>query len=131
MKLAVATNDKKKISKDCFKMSDYYLVFEILNGEIVSEELRENPYVNKYNLENLEKTDRIVDLLKDCSIFLGTQMEKQSLDNIASKNIDIIITTKENINETISSFLGSLDKYFKYYDSKSKKFMACKDRMIK
>ncbi|MFO7889928.1 MAG: NifB/NifX family molybdenum-iron cluster-binding protein [bacterium] len=130
MKLAISTNNKKTISKDYFIQCNYYMVFEILNGEIVSEELRENPYSDKNTLTNHERTNKILDLLKDCTIFLGKQMEKESLDSIASKNIDIIITTKNNVKETIKFFLESIDEYFQYYNLKSKKFITCSERMM-
>lgn len=131
MKLAVATNDKETISKDYFKDSNYYLVYEILNGKIVSEELRENRSSGESNLNANEQMDQILDLLKDCTIFLGKQMDKKSLTSISSQNIDVIITTKENVNETVSSFLEPIDDYFQYYDFKSGKFVTCKDRLLR
>ena len=121
MKLAVSTDDKKTVCKNYFQASRNYFIFEILNDEIVSEELRENPYsdINKNG-----QTDRILYLLKDCSLFLGERMQEKSLAKIASKNIDVIITTIENVDKAISSYLESVDKYFQYYDLKSEKLLS-------
>ena len=49
MKLAVATNDKKTICKDHFEVSRYYVVFEILNGEIISDGTNYNTVFNFKN----------------------------------------------------------------------------------
>lgn len=131
MKLAVGTDDKKTICKDHFEASRHYLVFEILNGEIVSEELRENPYTSVNKLNNHGQTDRILDLLKDCSLFLGKRMEKKSLAQIASQNIDVIITTIENVDDAVFSFLESMDECFQYYDLKTGQFIPCANRLVK
>ena len=129
MKLAVSTDDKKTVCKNYFEASRNYLVFESLNGEIVSEELRENPYTSVNKLNNHGQTDRILDLLKDCSLFLGKRMEKKSLAQIASQNIDVIITTIENVDEAVSSYLESKLEYFQYHDLKTGQFISCTNRL--
>ena len=129
MKLAVTTNDKITISKGYFEKSRYYQVFKILNGKIVSEELRRNPYSEKNKLNNHEQTDRILDLLKDCTLFLGKRMRKKSLAKIRSQNIDIILTNMENVDEAVSSYLESKLEYFQYYDLESEQFIACTNRL--
>ena len=129
MKLAVCTTDKRTICKDHFGESTNYLVFEILNGKIVSEELRRNPYYGVNKLNNHGQSEKILDLLKDCTLFLGKSMRKKSLANIRSQNIDIIITTIENVDEAVSSYLESKLEYFQYYDIKSKRFITCTNRL--
>jgi predicted Fe-Mo cluster-binding NifX family protein len=130
MKLAVCTADKKTIFKDRFEESPGYLIFEILNGKITSEELRKNDYSGFNKLQNHEQIDQILDLLKDCTLFLGKTMRKESLEKIGSQNIDIIITDMENIDEAVSSYLESKLEYFQYYDLKTGKCISCTNRLL-
>lgn len=87
MKIAISTDDKTTIHNGHFGESQYYLIYEILNGEIYAEELRENPYaVGKEHQHSQVKN--IMDLLHDCQLFMGKSIDARSLPNIAEKNID-------------------------------------------
>ena len=127
MKIAIATDDKKTIRRDHFGDSQYYFIYEILNGEIYAEELRENPYVIDRQLQH-DQTKDIIDLLHDCHLFMGKSMVAESLPIIAEKNIDAIITTMDNINEAVKAYLNSKDEYFKYYNAETGKFCECSQR---
>ncbi|HDZ23578.1 MAG TPA: hypothetical protein ENH70_03450 [Desulfobacteraceae bacterium] len=43
MKIAIGTDDKKTIRKGHFGESAYFAIVEVVNGEIKSKEIRENP----------------------------------------------------------------------------------------
>jgi predicted Fe-Mo cluster-binding NifX family protein len=77
MKIAVGTDDGKTIRKGHFGSSRYYRIVEILNGEIASKELRRNSYVEAENATRHHGQSRqILDLLKDCSLFIAGSMGK-------------------------------------------------------
>jgi len=127
MKIAVGTDDKKTIRRHHFGESQCYLIYEIVNGEIYSEELRENPFAMGKHHEH-GQTGNILDLLYDCQIFMGKSMGGKSLIKIVDKNIDAIITTIDDAAEAVNAYLNSKDEYFKYYNGATGKFCECSER---
>ena len=127
MKIAIATDDQKTIRRGHFGDSRYYFIYEILNGEIYAEELRENPYVITKQHKHGQAKD-IMDLLHDCQLFMGKSMGAKSLTKITEKNIDAIITTMDDIKEAVKAYLKSKDDYFKYYNAETGKFCVCSQR---
>jgi len=47
MKIAVGTDDKITIRRAHFGESKYYMIYEILNGQVRSKEFRENPNMSQ------------------------------------------------------------------------------------
>lgn len=87
MKIAIGTDDDKTISDRYFGQSRYFKVLEFLNGELVSQERRDNPFAEKVDPGNCpDQTDQIVALLKDCSL------SPWILDNSVSEKADHIVT---------------------------------------
>ena len=86
MKIAVGTNDKKTIHRGHFGDSRYYSLYEILNGEICGEELRENPFALGKQHEH-GQAKNIMDLLHDCQLFMGRSMGDRSLPKIVEKKL--------------------------------------------
>lgn len=127
MKIAVGTDDKKTIRRGHFGDNRYYLIYEILNGEIYAEELKENPYALGKQHEH-GQAKNIMDLLHDCQLFMGKSMDAKLLSKITEKNIDAIITMMDDIKETVNAYLNSKDEYFKYYNAKTGKFCECSQR---
>jgi len=127
MKIAVGTDDKKTIRRKHFGESQYYLVYEILSGEIFSEELRENPHALGKQHQHGQAIN-IMDLLHDCQLFMGKSMGAKSLTKIAEKNIEAIITTMDDIKEAVVAYLNSNDECFKYFNATTGKFCSCRER---
>ena len=127
MKIAIGTDDKITIRRAHFGESKYYLICEILNGEIVSKTIRENPHVCTGEHAH-GQANKIMDLLPDCQLIIGRSMGAKSLEQIAEKKIEVIITKLENIEEAISLYLNSKDEHFKYYNDETGKFCNCADR---
>jgi hypothetical protein len=127
MKIAISTDDKTTIHNGHFGESQYYLIYEILNGQIYAEELRENPYVMAKQ-HNHGQAKEIMDLLHDCQLFMGKIMDARLLPEIAKKNIDAIITTMDDIKKAVIAYLNSKDDYFKYYNAKTGEFCECSER---
>lgn len=124
MKLAVGTDDQKTIRRGHFGESKYYLIYEILNGEIYSKNWRINPFAAGKEHQH-GQAKNIMELLHDCQIFMGRSMGKKSLPQIVAKNIDAIITSIENIEEAVTSYLNGKDEYFKYYNAETGEFCDC------
>lgn len=129
MKTAVGSDDKKTIRKGHFGESKYYIVFEILNGEIKSKELRENPRNPEINHHG--KAHDIIELLRDCGIFMGRSMGKKSMTKIAEKNIDCIITKTEEIDQAVTKFLDGEDEGYQFFDAASGSLLPCAIRGAK
>ena len=127
MKIAVGTDDKKIIRRAHFGESKCYQIYEILNGKIQSKEFRENPRVCTGDQLH-RQAKKIMDLLPDCQLIIGRSMGAKSLKHIAGKNVEIIITKLENIEETINLYLDSKDENFKYYNAETGKFCDCVNR---
>jgi len=129
MKIAVGSDDKKTIRKGHFGESKFYLIFEVLNGEIKTEELRENPRDLEQNHHG--KATDILELLSDCGIFMGRSMGKKSMRKIADKNIDCIITTTEEIDQAVANFLQGEEEGYQYFDADSGGLLPCSTRGTK
>ena len=129
MKIAIGTDDGKTIRKGHFGSSRYYRIVEILNGEISGMELRSNSYVKAENAGGHHgQTGKIIDLLKDCSLFIAGSMGKKSSSEITARHVDCIITKFKTIDLAVSKYLQGENEGFKVYDADSEKFIPCLKR---
>ena len=129
MKIAIGTDDGKTIRKGHFGSSRYYRIVEILNGEITGSELRGNPNVEAENATGHHgQAEKIIDLLKDCSLYIAGSMGKKSSSGITARHIDCIITKFKTVDLAVSKYLQGENKGFKVYDSDSEKFISCLER---
>jgi predicted Fe-Mo cluster-binding NifX family protein len=132
MKIAVATANGKLIRKGHFGSSRYFQIIEILNGEIVNRELRRNPYTETDDTNHSHgQAGPILDLLGDCSLFMGRSMGKKSVAAITAKQIDCVITKLETVELALATYLKEADQEFKFYDTDSRKFISCREREMK
>ncbi len=127
MKIAIGSDDKKTIRRAHFGESKYFMIFEILNGEIHAQEVRTNAHACEGKHVH-GQAGKIIDLLSDCQIFMGRSMGARSLKQIAARNIDVLITSIKNVNEAMTAYLDSKDEYFKYYNAELEKFCECSTR---
>jgi hypothetical protein len=78
----------------------------MLNGQVVGEELRKNPYAeSETDGAPHSQADHITELLEDCSLFMARSMGKKSIAEMAAHHIDCIITTFESIDVAFSNYL--------------------------
>ena len=77
------------------------------------------------------QTAPILDLLGDCSLFMGGSMGKKSVAAITAKQIDCVITNLETVDLALDTYLKAADQEFKFYDADSKKFISCREREMK
>jgi len=129
MKIAIATDDGNTIRKGHFGSSRYYRIIEILNGEITGRELRGNsPVGNENATGHHSQAQKIIDLLKDCSLFIAGSMGKKSSSEITARHIDCIITELKTVDLAVSRYLQGENEGFKFYDADSGKFTSCLER---
>jgi predicted Fe-Mo cluster-binding NifX family protein len=130
MKIAIGTDDKKSIRKGHFAQSLHFLIIELLNGEIVSRQYRQNPYgakeQGKYHHGQVEK---IFYLLGDCSLFMAKRMGKRSLAKLTARGIDCIITEIDPIDQAVEQYLYGRGEAFQYYDRRKETLIPCSQRM--
>ena len=129
MKIAIGTDDGKTIRKGHFGSSRYYRIIEILNGEITGRELRGNPHAEtEHATGHHGQAKQIIDLLKDCSLFIAGSMGKKSSSGITAQHIDCIITKFKTVDLAVSNYLQGENEGFKFYDANSGKFISCLER---
>ena len=119
MKIAFGTDDKLTITKRQFGESLYYSIYEILNGQIFSQQIRDNPVLQNFGDK---QKDSCLKVLEDCDIFIGRNMDDLPLPDLADRNVEIIISSLDSIEDTVYSFLNSEEKYFRYYNPREKRF---------
>ena len=127
MKIAIGSNDKQTINPRHFGESKFYMIFEILNGEIKSEELRENPFHVEGKAEH-GKTKQVMEFLDDCDLFMGKTIGKKALEQLADNNIEVITTKIKDIQQAIEYYLIGKDDYFKFYNKDKRSMTPCTDR---
>ena len=130
MKIAIGTDDKKMIRNGHFGQSLYYLIIELLNGEIVSREYRQNPYItSEHGRHHYGQVGKILNLLDDCSLFLAKRMGKTSLDKFTAHGIDCIITAIDPIDRAVEQYLYGRGEAFQFYDAHMAALIPCLQRM--
>jgi len=129
MKIAIGTDDKKTIRKGHFGESAYFAIFEVLNGEITSQEIRDNPRAGGEGHHGA--SGEILGLLHDCELFMARSMGKKSMARIAEKKVDCIVTEFEDIDQALRRFLDAEDAGFQYYDFRRETLVPCSERLKK
>lgn len=127
MKIAIGSNDKETINPRHFGESKFYMIFEILNGQIISEELRENPNLVEGRGEH-GKTKQVMSFLNDCDLFMGKNMGRKALEQLAENNVEVITTKVKNIQEALDYYLAGKDDFFKFYHKELKTMIPCVER---
>lgn len=122
MKIAVGTDDLKTIRSGHFGESKYYRIFTIENNQITNEEVRENPYLEKNDHEH-GQAKNIMQLLKDCDVFLARSMGMHSMPKLVSKGKKPLITKNQNIDEVIQLLLNQEYHQFKSFDKETGKLV--------
>ncbi len=132
MKIAIGTDDKKRIRNGHFGQSRHYLIIELLNGEIVSREYRRNPDItSEHGQPHHGQVERILELLNDCSLFMARRMGKTSLDSLTAHGIDCIITEIDLIDRAVEQYLYGSEDDFQFYDARMAALIPCSQRLAK
>ncbi len=126
MKIAVGTDDLENIRSGHFGESRFYKIFTIENGQILRTEVRENPYVLNAEKEHEHgQAKNIMQLLKDCDVFLARSMGLHSIPRLIEKGKKPLITKISRIDAAIGQILSGDWSQFKCFDVQKAKFVTC------
>ncbi|NOX90247.1 MAG: hypothetical protein GXO77_14620 [Calditrichaeota bacterium] len=129
MKIAVGTDDKATIRSGHFGKSKYYRIFSVENGEIISEEIRENPFAAQDDSEHHHgRGQNIIRLLKDCNVFMAKSMGMHSVPGLVQKNIQPVIARSSDIRSTVEKYISGDLEEFRCFEAQTKKFVPCGGR---
>jgi len=129
MKIAIGTDDGKTVRKGHFGGSRYFVVIEIFNAEVVGRDVRDNPHVEGQKSKKRHgEADAIIHLLDDCTLFLGRNFGKGSVDEISSRGVDCISTRIEGIDDAVCSYLDGKLESSTYYNPDTKEHLPCAQR---
>lgn len=128
MKIAVGTDDGKTLCKDPFCKSPYFVVMEILNAKVVGREARENRTRGQKAEQGYENIEAVMDLLGDCSLFMGSGFGKDAVEEISSRGIDCISTHMEGIDDAVCAYLDNKVDGFRFYSRDKKEHLPCTQR---
>ena len=129
LKIAIVTKNGESIV-GTFGSSQYFKVYEIENGEIVNEELRE-VYVDKADEEvpslisknsggsgmgqfsltvvdaSKDKHMKIAKSISDCQVVIARGMCANAWDSVEQFKMEPIITTNKDFEETVHQYLDN------------------------
>ena len=118
MKIAVATDDFKTVTGHVGRCNGF-LVYEVENGEILSQEKRENNFTNhkkenhdshNHSHEHGHSHSDLVDGLTDCSHLICTSAGWRLQDDFKNANKELVFTNEEIAEEVAKKFsLGTLE----------------------
>jgi predicted Fe-Mo cluster-binding NifX family protein len=111
MKIAVASNDGKKISAH-FGRTKGFVIFEIENGEIKSREYRLNTFTGHARGFSHDDPEHhkythpaIIEALKDCKVVISHGMGRRLYDDLTSAGIDVYVTDETDVDKAIELYL--------------------------
>ncbi len=110
MKIAVATNDQKRVAGHVGKCRSF-MVYEIEGEKIISNELRENVFTH-HRMEHQHHGEggghshaRLIEGLKDCNYLISSGGGWRVVEDLKQNNIQIIFTDVELIDEAVRLFV--------------------------
>ncbi|WP_456409352.1 NifB/NifX family molybdenum-iron cluster-binding protein [Caldithrix abyssi] len=126
MKIAVGTDDLSGIRSGHFGESRFFKIFTVENGQIMTQEIRGNPFiVSQGEGHEHGQAKNIMQLLKDCDVFLARSMGMHSIPKLVEKGKKPMITRINSIDEAIGRLLSEQYGDFKCFNAQSMKFMPC------
>ncbi len=122
MKIAVVTDDEKTISAH-FGRAQFYVVLEIENGKVISQETRpkanHNQFAGEYEHLHDEpghahgmgpgarhRHGQMMETIKDCNVLLARGMGQGAHTGLKSNGIQPILTDIQNIQEAVNAYLA-------------------------
>ena len=120
MKIAIVTYDSKTISAH-FGRAQYYEVFTIEDDQIVERETRPKANHSHFGREHHEHSNgqghgndpasqhrhnAMIEPIRDCQIVIARGMGKGAHQSLAVNGIRPVITTVDNIEDAVKSYLA-------------------------
>jgi predicted Fe-Mo cluster-binding NifX family protein len=114
MKVAVATNDQKRLTGHIGRCSSF-MVFEIDDNKIISSEVRENTFTHHRMHQHHEHHGEgeghghnhagLIEGLKDCTHLISSSGGWRVVEDLKQKNISTLFTDVESIEEAVNLFI--------------------------
>jgi predicted Fe-Mo cluster-binding NifX family protein len=103
MKIAVASDDKTSISEH-FGRACGFMVFEIQNDSIISQEYRENIGKSTGECHSCDHETMIANI-KDCAVVISYGMGQRIYADLLKHNIVAIVTDETTVIDAVNQFL--------------------------
>jgi predicted Fe-Mo cluster-binding NifX family protein len=103
MKIAVASDDQKTISEHFGKASGF-MVFEIQNDTIISQEYRDNIGKSTGECHSCDH-EEMINNIKDCNVVISYGMGQRIYADLLEHNIFAIVTDERTVNDAVNQFL--------------------------
>ncbi|MCD6104426.1 MAG: dinitrogenase iron-molybdenum cofactor biosynthesis protein [Thermosipho sp. (in: Bacteria)] len=98
MLVAIGTLDGKKINPDHFGQSRVFVIFNYNNKTFEKIDERKNPYAENHLHA---KVDEILELLRDCKVWIGKIMGKGSMKKLQKLGYKPILINAKTVEETL------------------------------
>jgi predicted Fe-Mo cluster-binding NifX family protein len=111
MKIAVPTNDGKKIASH-FRRSSQYKIFDIENNRILKTEIRPTGFMDPYRKHPPNKSlpahheiqKEIISVIEDCDRVMVNRIRKRHISMLVAQHTIVDITREEDINKAIEYY---------------------------
>jgi predicted Fe-Mo cluster-binding NifX family protein len=103
MKIAIASDDKKSISHH-FGKALGFVIFDIKNNKIVSNEYRENIGKNSGECGSCNHSS-MINNIKDCEVVISYGMGQGIYLDLLQNKIKPVVTEEDNVEEALNKFL--------------------------
>jgi predicted Fe-Mo cluster-binding NifX family protein len=105
MKVAIASDDKLNISPH-FGRAQGFMIFEISNYKIISEEYRANVGKNNGSCGSCNHS-MMIDNIKDCQVVISYGMGQHIYNDLTENNINAIVTEERIVKDALANFLDN------------------------
>ena len=121
MRIAVATENGKDISHH-FGRSPYFAVFDVENGTIVGESMRENSFSRHFRKGKEHRHHgegeghhgsgdphhhaSIIEGLKDCQVVISHGMGRSAWEGLRAAGKDMVVTDQTKVEEAVRLYLA-------------------------
>jgi predicted Fe-Mo cluster-binding NifX family protein len=103
MKIAIASDDKITISHH-FGRAKGFMIFDLANDKVLSEEYREN--VGKSNGEcGSCNHSLMINNIKDCELVISYGMGQHIYDDLSENNIKAVVTEEKTVKDALNKFI--------------------------
>jgi predicted Fe-Mo cluster-binding NifX family protein len=113
MKLAVATNDQKRVTGHIGRCKAF-MIYEIESGKVTNKELRENRFTNHRMKEHSHHEHgnggrhshaHLIEGLKDCDYLISRGGGWRVVEDLKSHNIKTLFADEELIEDAVNKFI--------------------------
>jgi predicted Fe-Mo cluster-binding NifX family protein len=119
MKIAVATEDGKLIFPH-FGRSPYFAIFEIEEGRIINQTMRQNTFTGHFRGKHEHHHhgehhhgagdphahQSVAEGLKDCQVVISQGMGRKAWEDLREKGIEMIVTDESRIENAVRKYLA-------------------------